>query len=299
MYQSLLVCFTLLLLTSSLTEVNSSEDVEFRLYSINNIDEDYLNITPESLGNFNYNKEYNYIFLLHGFGENSFNNDWYPRTIKKFLMKKDFVVVAAGYQNILKDNYNKSIDMIPEIGQRVAEIMIAMSKTKQISSEKFELIGYALGSHIAGSSGRYFTKNTNQKIKRIYAMDPDVIGEDNKNNLQESDATQVVVMHTSKQGIQKPIGHVDFYPNGGLSHQQCQQHLPLDDRKMGLYYFICSIIKDCRMYGTKCDNIDLYKTYKCAGHPQAKMGYGIDDDVEPGKYYLFTFCREMQGKIYI
>ena len=45
--------------------------------------------------------------------------------------------------------------------------------------------------------------------------------------------TQVVTLHLSGFGVWEPIGHVDFYPNGGRAQRGCQ-HLIIG----GLYDFI-------------------------------------------------------------
>lgn len=68
-------------------------------------------------------------------------------------------------------------------------------------------------------------------LSSLLALDPPKIGYADKplpDKLDSSDAQFVFVIHTSSGFISfaEPIGHVDFYPNGGLPPQpEC----PTDD----------------------------------------------------------------------
>ena len=59
--------------------------------------------------------------------------------------------------------------------------------------------------------------------------------QDGSDRLSSKDATFVDVIHTAGQpvAIENPIGHVDFYPNGGSAPQpgcESKDQLPLDTR---------------------------------------------------------------------
>ncbi|CAN7941578.1 unnamed protein product, partial [Ixodes hexagonus] len=91
------------------------------------------------------------------------------------------------------------------------------------------LIGFSLGAHAAGFCGRTFTLLTNKTIGRITGLDPaNGLFTDTVVHLRSSDADFVDVIHTNrgklsrgKTGIDKEIGHVDFYPNGGSRQPGC------------------------------------------------------------------------------
>ena len=65
------------------------------------------------------------------------------------------------------------------------------------------------------------------KIKRITGLDPagPLFGHNASERLDKNDAEFVDIIHTDKiLGLDLPIGHVDFYPNGGESQPSCSKH---------------------------------------------------------------------------
>ncbi|XP_066288398.1 pancreatic lipase-related protein 2-like [Branchiostoma lanceolatum] len=95
-----------------------------------------------------------------------------------------------------------------------------------VSFETFHLVGFSFGSQVAGLAGGQL-----ENLGRITGMDPAAYGfEDNPPDAQldETDAMFVDVIHTDGEiiagwgpSIKRPIGHVDFYPNGGLNQPGC------------------------------------------------------------------------------
>lgn len=88
--------------------------------------------------------------------------------------------------------------------------------------------GHSLGSQLTGFIGKAFYKLTGKKIGRITALDPAGPAFDNSevncdSRLCENDAEFVDVIHTDIQlyGYTSPMGHVDFYPNGGRHQPGC------------------------------------------------------------------------------
>lgn len=89
-------------------------------------------------------------------------------------------------------------------------------------------LGHSLGCHVAGYIGKYMFASANEKIGRITALDPGGPKFDNPEMEQDerlckTDANFIDVIHTDINfcGYTKPIGHVDFYPNGGKRQPGC------------------------------------------------------------------------------
>uniref|UniRef100_A0A1B0D397 Uncharacterized protein n=1 Tax=Phlebotomus papatasi TaxID=29031 RepID=A0A1B0D397_PHLPP len=108
---------------------------------------------------------------------------------------------------------------------------------KNASIEDFHLIGHSLGCHLAGYAGS-FTKSG--QVGRITGLDPAIIGFEwsgPESRLDDSDAVFVDVIHTAagSLGFRNPLGHADFYPNGGFIQPGCgtnlidqREHIPIN-----------------------------------------------------------------------
>lgn len=92
------------------------------------------------------------------------------------------------------------------------------------------MIGHSLGAHICGVAADEFKKITSAwRITRITGLDPAQPCFTNSSlSLDVTDAPFVDIIHTNGQlmsrlglGLPQPIGHVDFYPNGGKAQPGC------------------------------------------------------------------------------
>ncbi|KAH6925296.1 hypothetical protein HPB50_003387 [Hyalomma asiaticum] len=139
--------------------------------------------------------------------------------IVKWLKGAQFPYYAAAASNSPMPGVLLSMllqDMIKTSGQR-------------LKAENIHVIGFSLGAHAAGFCGRHFYKNTKTKLGRITGLDPaGPLFQGTPVALSYKDANFVDVIHTNagsfaelKLGIKGPIGHVDFYPNGGSEQPGC------------------------------------------------------------------------------
>lgn len=74
----------------------------------------------------------------------------------------------------------------------------------------------------------------------------------------------VDVIHTSKaEGTHLPLGHVDFWPNGGTSKNVCGQFFNFKcEHRFSIQIFVESLKNDaCKFRSVKCDSYGLYKAF--------------------------------------
>lgn len=87
--------------------------------------------------------------------------------------------------------------------------------------EDLHLVGHSLGAHIAGLSTLHVDGDVT--IGRITGLDPagPLFKDGRENRLDKSHAAFVDIVHTCGNvfGYHDPIGHADFYPNGGGAFQ--------------------------------------------------------------------------------
>jgi hypothetical protein len=119
--------------------------------------------------------------------------------------------------------------------------------------------------------------------------------------LTKDDATFVDAIHTSAStslvtghlGSVQPIGHVDFYPNGGAYQPHCAGHLSVSCNHWSSVLYMdasLSAATKCKFRALKCNNWDE-KNEECAdtdAKEESRMGYSSASLPGRGIYYLKT-----------
>merc|ERR1711915_571050 len=159
------------------------------------------------------------------------------------------------------------------------------------------------GAHAAGYAGRY----TDGRIGRITGLDPSgplfhsVSPED---RLDTSDAKFVDVIHAAGYwvGYEGLLGHIDFYPNGGLATQPgCRERESLDlscshFRAWILFGESLDLLKHeggGQLVGMGCADYQEFTSGECCRNRQrevALLGEGINKTLR-GTFYLKTNSR--------
>ncbi|EAT40011.1 AAEL008222-PA [Aedes aegypti] len=151
------------------------------------------------------------------------------------------------------------------------------------------LVGHSLGAHLSGLAGKLVTSG---KVGTIVGLDPakpefDVGKPDER--LAITDASYVEVIHTNgkRLGLYEPIGHSDFYPNGGVNQPGC---LPwwfgascAHGRAWELYAE--SIESKLGFWSTLCSSLDKVRDTGCRS-PKAKLKMGGDPIIQKGSGIL-------------
>ncbi|XP_028163534.1 uncharacterized protein LOC114355076 [Ostrinia furnacalis] len=119
------------------------------------------------------------------------------------------------------------------IGQFAAKFVDYMV-SRGLDLNKTHFIGHSLGAQSAGVAGSALKSG---RVSRITGLDPALPLFDKlplSQRLDPSDAKFVDVIHTDAGifGFKTPIGHVDFYPNGGISPQPgCELEVVLHEQR--------------------------------------------------------------------
>lgn len=155
--------------------------------------------------------------LIHGWKSSSLSS-----TIEKiknaYLSKGDFNILTVDWEELAENIFYQTVaSQTKPVGQIVAEFIEELI-FRGANINQIHLIGHSLGAHVCGYAGRFFKG----KIRRITGLDParpsfEILNFLGLNWLNKSDAKFVDVIHTSAglEGFIRPIGHADFYPNGG------------------------------------------------------------------------------------
>ncbi|XP_019628277.1 PREDICTED: pancreatic triacylglycerol lipase-like isoform X2 [Branchiostoma belcheri] len=262
-------------------------------------------------------------FISHGFIENGFVS-WITDMSQAFLRAEDCNVFGvdwgSGGGSMLP--YTQATANTQLVGATIAQFINLLMQETGASLNSFHLVGHSLGSHIMGYAGERLPG-----VGRITGLDPAepyFQGTDPIVRLDPTDAQLVDVIHSDGGffftslglGMYDPVGHLDFYPNGGIEMPGCDQGLfDFIALNGGIYeggrefvacnhlkaieYFDDSIGTTCPMMGYPCRDNDRFQDghcMDCGSQGCAQMGYHADRYAPPAgvtnlKYYLNTAER--------
>lgn len=264
--------------------------------------------------------------IIHGYTTTLKEGDWKHRMKDALLNFDTFNVIMVDWTDSNGPPYPQAVANARVVGAQLAKLIQFLEDQAGIDARSVHLIGHSLGSHLAGWTGDRLIN-----LGRITGLDPAgpyfqkaeaVV------RLDISDAQFVDVIHTNGGtnffdglGILDPIGHLDFYPNGGVEQPGCPprpvNNISIDVNGTALLgssnscnhgraaaLYIESIVNDgpCWFEATTCPDTNGCRK---ADVQVAEMGFHARKipRLEPGKkFYLatrghFPYCilpRSMQ-----
>ncbi|XP_045158432.1 inactive pancreatic lipase-related protein 1-like [Mercenaria mercenaria] len=259
-------------------------------------------------------------FIIHGYRDDG-RETWVVNMKNALLEKEDVNVISVDWEKgaDTKD-YNQAAANTRVVGALIAQLITSLLMSAGAQFSDMHLIGHSLGAHIAGYAGKRV-----KGIGRITGLDPAGLafgGKSPEVRLDPTDAKFVDVIHTDGHpirtlglGSSTPMGHADFYPNGGKNQPGCKapgKHLfKLITGKFKTFrkgigcdharardYFIESINSTCRFKAFPCGSTEDFEMGRCPCNGKcARMGYASSEGKPRGSYYLTTkdvspFCKE-------
>lgn len=295
------------------------EDVKtkFLLYSRSNRDSPVrLDYRPSSpLGRLTQFQQRKPLKLLvHGFFESG-DIDWIKDIKNALLDVEDCNVIIIDWSGGAKQlSYIKAAGNTALVGRQASLLVQRLIENSRgaLGPDLVHMVGFSLGGQIAGFFARHFKETTGKVIGRITPLDPAAPLFDNtSSSVSDKDAAYVDVIHTSggdmivvgQLGIEKPVGHVDFYPNGGKMQPGCK---PLDiacDHLRAPAFFLESIRnKQCLFQSTQCQGgYRAFEKGQCQkGGQSGLMGYFSNTAVGRGIQTLVTnakpnYCQQQSS----
>lgn len=226
------------------------------------------------------------------------------------------VIVVAWGNGATFPLYNNASTNTRLVGKQVG-ILVNKIRSQLFASNPRSLnvhcIGHSLGAHTCG----YSSNAASIRFNRISGLDtagPFFEDTDPSVRLDPSDADLVDSIHTNAGtllsfsfGIQMPVGHVDFYVNGGKFQPMCPGLSTIIGQLLGgnadptkdvgcshskaVDYFIESIRSPCPFIGFNCDSEDAFDRAdcsSCANNKCSAMGYFTLNFKGRGSMYLKT-----------
>lgn len=217
----------------------TEQEVQFFLYTR---EQQEVEVTKETI-NLITATDRNFHFLTHGH-HGSHHDDWYQPLTNAYLAREDCNVIQidwaqpANQYHYIGANNTRGVGRIFTIlfflvsntyvsGVFVANFIVKLVQDLNVPLENIHIIGASFGAQVACFTGKEVFKQLNNRVGRITTLDParrpiensisELVGE----SLQYDDADVVLNLHGDGgfRGFIKPVGTIDFYPNGGTPPQ--------------------------------------------------------------------------------
>ncbi|CAB3377371.1 Hypothetical predicted protein [Cloeon dipterum] len=246
------------------------------------------------------------FFIIHGYLETG-NKTWIKKLTGELLKSHDANVIVVDWNGGSGPPYAQAVANIRLVGRAVAIMIIKLKEELGLRPLRTHIIGHSLGAHTAGYAGTAIRQGWHVKLGRISGLDPaepHFEKTDPEVRLDPTDAEFVDVIHTDAApfisggfGIKQPVGHVDFYPNGGEGMPGCENAVfdSLADNRgfmsgfrkalgcnhiRSYEYFTESVNTKCEFTGAECESFERYENGLCFGCKElggsracARMGF--------------------------
>ncbi|XP_014288154.2 pancreatic triacylglycerol lipase, partial [Halyomorpha halys] len=192
----------------------------------------------------------------------------------------DYNVVATGWSPISRFEYIITTFRVPQVGIVMGNMVTRLLKLQLTTVDQVHLIGHSLGSHVVGTAGGFVRDSGYGKVARVTGLDPARPGYEQVRpkdvRLDDDDGQFVDIIHTSAGvlGYREPLGHADFYPNGGYNNQPgCTLSLNIFcSHERSYEFFAESIYREDAFPAVQCDSYANFQDNKCNDGQVVYMG---------------------------
>jgi len=192
----------------------------------------------------------------------------------EYLLREDVNVFSMDWRSVQNPNFTDGENIITKTGLHTAAFIDSLIDYGTPRSA-FHLIGHSAGCNVAGVAGSAISSG---KLPRIAALDPGRLDIEIPPHslLSKTAADFVDVVHTNggtdpdDRAIIDPLGHADFYANGGHHQPGCEDNHCNHLRTMDL--FAESINTKMGFRAVRCDNYDDFLKGLCDGNESELMG---------------------------
>lgn len=283
--------------------VDPLRDIIYELYTSSNPEnaEILLLNNDESINNSSIDFANPTIIYFHGFLESSSRGS--SKIIHEAYTKRgDHNIILVNAQRLVAGPWYLTAASNAKVIGAYTALFIDYLVSIGLDLQKLHIIGHSLGGQIAGICG-YNVKSG--QVSRITALDPAkpmFVNAPPEKRIDKGDAEFVDIIHTSsgKFGLEEPLGHADFYPNGGKENQPGCSLLDVFRRNPTsiLEMIFCSHWRSVLFYAESVNNPDAFvsinantwknfidKDYNVES--KISMGFGASPTAS-GNYYCDT-----------
>ncbi|XP_043927428.1 phospholipase A1 member A [Protopterus annectens] len=248
----------------------SKHEIQFLLFTRENPECGQIFNDQAEILNSTFNSTLGTKFIIHGFRVVSTTPSWINGTVKALLHAADVNVVVVDFNG--GATYSSFVDKMNSTSLQVSRIisyLIALGSTQ----DSIHLIGLSLGAHLAGFVG-YLHGGRLGQITGLDPAGPQFTGASIDARLDPTDAIFVEAIHTDidNLGIRIPVGHIDYFINGGKDQPACPSN-PLSffrymtcDHTHAVHIYmnaIKAVNSSCHMFGIPCSSYEEFINGNC------------------------------------
>ncbi|XP_018336491.1 uncharacterized protein LOC108744988 [Agrilus planipennis] len=252
--------------------------VNFYLYNRFNPDIPFL-LNEFNIRNINPSLETKVI--LHGWNE-GYNATWVIDMKNTFLSVGDYNIILPDYYYYTSQTIMMGCCYSRSMSEVIGYFLVQLTTEVGLDLKKLHIIGASLGAQVGGIVGDAIKTYTNGiKVARITGLDTTYMifrGRPVQDRLTPDDADFVDIIHSNSgdMGYPDPHGHVDFYPNCGVTQPQCANETgaikSLCDHSMSHVFFNRTIYYPTAYVAVECLSCDDYFSGRCSGNRRVIMG---------------------------
>uniref|UniRef100_A0A2I4ASV5 Lipase member H n=1 Tax=Austrofundulus limnaeus TaxID=52670 RepID=A0A2I4ASV5_AUSLI len=208
-------------------------------------------------------------FVVHGYRPTGSPPVWLYIT-KMLLDREDMNAILVDWNHGATTlDYLRAVKTTRKVSDNLTAF-IKMMQDHGASLSSIHMIGVSLGAHISGMVGANF----NGSIGRITGLDvagPSFNNKPPEDRLDPTDAQFVDVLHTDTDalGFREPLGHIDFYANGGADQPGCPKTIFSGgsyfkcDHQKSVFLFLDTVNRTCFTRAYPCSSYEDFLAGKC------------------------------------
>ncbi|ELK36460.1 Phospholipase A1 member A [Myotis davidii] len=209
--------------------------------------------------------------IIHGFRALGTKPSWIEKLIGALLRSADANVIAVDWVYGSTGAYFSAVENVVKLGLKISSFLSKLL-VLGVSESSIHIIGVSLGAHVGGMVGHFY-KGQLGWITGLDPAGPEYTRASLEERLDAGDALFVEAIHTDTDnlGIRIPVGHVDYFVNGGQDQPGCPTFI-----HAGYSYLICDHMRAVDLYISALENLCPLMAFPCASYKAFLAGHCLD-----------------------
>ncbi|XP_074450028.1 phospholipase A1 member A isoform X4 [Larus michahellis] len=199
--------------------------VQFLLFTSSSPSCGELILTDDGIKDSSFNSSLETKIIIHGFRALGTKPSWIEGLVHAILHTSQVNVIAVDWVYGSTGAYPSAVENVTQLALSISQF-ISKLLALGVSGTSIHIIGVSLGAHVGGLVGHFH----GGQLGRITGLDPagpKYTRASPEERLDPGDALFVEAIHTDADnfGIRIPVGHIDYYINGGKDQPGCPRFI--------------------------------------------------------------------------